>query len=108
VIQNNSLYPALPAQPETIQSALSLGTMIAFQTNRAAASVKLRRNRGWSSRFASHDGLSTGFDTAGGDPFKYFRRLHVGATAWNVFAQMGFNPYYVQPVQARRRPTSHQ
>ncbi|HEX7587611.1 MAG TPA: hypothetical protein VF478_04785, partial [Anaerolineae bacterium] len=33
VIQNNSLYPDLPAQPETIQSAQSLGTMIAFQTN---------------------------------------------------------------------------
>jgi hypothetical protein len=42
-----------------------------------------------------HDGLSTGFSTAGGDPFKYFRRLHVGATAWNVFGQLGFNPYYL-------------
>jgi hypothetical protein len=38
--------------------------------------------------------LSTGFDTAGGDPFKYYSRLHVGATAWAaVFAQLGFNPY---------------
>jgi hypothetical protein len=36
---------------------------------------------------ASHDGLSTGFD------FKYFRRLHIGATSWNVFAQLRFNPY---------------
>lgn len=43
---------------------------------------------------SSHDALSTGFQTAGGDPFKYFRRLHVGATAWNVFAQLGLNPYY--------------
>ncbi len=33
VIQNNSLYPDIPAESETIQSALSLGTMIAFQTN---------------------------------------------------------------------------
>ncbi len=33
VIQNNSLYPDSPAQPETVQSAQSLGTMIAFQTN---------------------------------------------------------------------------
>jgi hypothetical protein len=37
---------------------------------------------------ASHDAVSTGFD------FKLFRRLHVGATAWRVFAQLGFNPYY--------------
>ena len=33
VIQNNSLYVNEPAQTETIQSAESLGTMIAFQTN---------------------------------------------------------------------------
>lgn len=34
------------------------------------------------------DGLSTGFG------FKYFRRQHIGATAWNVFAQERFNPFY--------------
>ncbi len=33
VIQNNSLYVNEPAQDETIQSAQSLGTLIAFQTN---------------------------------------------------------------------------
>jgi hypothetical protein len=37
---------------------------------------------------ASHDGLSSGFG------FFFFRRLHVGATAWNVFAQLRFNPFY--------------
>lgn len=44
---------------------------------------------------ASHDGLSTGFLTAGNQPFKYFRRLHTGATSWNVFAQLEINPYYL-------------
>ena len=38
---------------------------------------------------ASRDGLTTGFG------FFYFRRLHIGATAWNVFAQKGVNPYYL-------------
>ncbi len=38
---------------------------------------------------ASHDGVSTGFEQ-----FKYFRSLHIGATAWLAFAQSGFNPYY--------------
>ena len=33
VIQNNSLYPDVPAQSETVQAVQSLGTMIAFQTN---------------------------------------------------------------------------
>ena len=36
----------------------------------------------------SHDGISTGFD------FTVLKRLHVGATAWNVFAQLGWNPYW--------------
>lgn len=37
---------------------------------------------------ACHDTVSTGFG------FKLFRRLHVAATSWNVFAQLQFNPYY--------------
>jgi hypothetical protein len=43
---------------------------------------------------ALHDGLTTGFQTPRGDPFLYHNRLHTGATAWGVFAQLGFNPYY--------------
>ncbi len=42
---------------------------------------------------ACHDGISTGFG------FKLFRRLHVGATAWHIFAQLKFNPYYQQYVE---------
>jgi hypothetical protein len=34
------------------------------------------------------DGISTGFG------FVLMQRLHIGATAWNVFAQLKFNPYY--------------
>jgi hypothetical protein len=41
---------------------------------------------------ASHDGVSSGFD------FVLFRRLHIGATAWNVFAQLGYNPFYARLV----------
>ena len=37
VIQNNSLYPGVPAQPATIGFAQSLGTLIAFQTNEDVA-----------------------------------------------------------------------
>jgi hypothetical protein len=47
-----------------------------------------------------HDELSTGFDpppdpVTGKKIFHYHRRLHVGATAWNVFAQLRVNPYYL-------------
>jgi hypothetical protein len=37
---------------------------------------------------ASHDGVTSGFN------FVLFRRTHVGATSWNLFAQKGFNPFY--------------
>ncbi|MEN6425145.1 MAG: hypothetical protein ABFE13_07270 [Phycisphaerales bacterium] len=37
---------------------------------------------------ASHDGVTTGFG------WEYFSRLHVGATAWYAFAEMGYNPFW--------------
>jgi len=37
---------------------------------------------------ASHDDISTGFD------WEYFSRLHVGATAWYLFAGQSYNPYW--------------
>ncbi len=37
---------------------------------------------------ATVDGLTTGFG------FRYFMRQHIATAAWNVFAQLGFNPYY--------------
>ena len=37
---------------------------------------------------ASHDEVSTGFS------WNYSARLHVGATAWLVFAELGYNPYW--------------
>jgi hypothetical protein len=42
---------------------------------------------------ASREGLTTGFG------FSYFRRRHVGATAWDVFAQRVWNPFYALPVR---------
>ncbi len=50
---------------------------------------------------ACHDGVSTGFG------FKVFRRLHVGATSWNVFAQLKFNPFY-QGLIPPGKPTTIQ
>jgi hypothetical protein len=41
---------------------------------------------------ASRDGLTTGFG------FEYFRVLHIGATAFHVMAQLGYNPYYQEVV----------
>jgi hypothetical protein len=37
---------------------------------------------------ACHDGVSTGFN------WKYFNRLHIGATSWYIFAELGYNPYW--------------
>jgi hypothetical protein len=50
---------------------------------------------------ASRDGLTTGFTHAWG-PWTYYRRPHVGATAWFVLASLGYNPYWGGPVAAAR------
>lgn len=41
---------------------------------------------------AERDRLTTGFFLPSGEPWYYFRRLHVGATAWLVLAELGANP----------------
>ena len=38
---------------------------------------------------ADHHHLTTGFS------WEYHNRLHVGATSWYIFAQLGVNPYYI-------------
>lgn len=42
---------------------------------------------------ASRDRLTTGFFLATGEPWYYHRRLHVGATAWLVLAELAVNPF---------------
>jgi hypothetical protein len=39
--------------------------------------------------------LTTGFILPEGYPWLYYRRLHVGATAWTVLAQKGVNPFWI-------------
>lgn len=43
----------------------------------------------------NQDGLTTGFSLPNGEPWLYFNRLHVGATAWTVLAQKGVNPFWL-------------
>jgi hypothetical protein len=44
-------------------------------------------------RSADRDGVTTGFMASGTDqPWLYNKRVHIGATAWLAFAQMGINP----------------
>jgi hypothetical protein len=42
----------------------------------------------------NRDGLTTGFSLPTGEPWFYFHRLHVGATAWMVLAEKGVNPFW--------------
>ena len=55
---------------------------------RAAQQLPAPIGNGLGTVAAVRDGMSTGFG------FKLFRRLHLGATAWNVLAQLRGNPYY--------------
>ena len=42
----------------------------------------------------NRDGLTTGFALPTGEPWFYFNRLHLGATAWMVLAEKGVNPFW--------------
>ncbi|MBW4577271.1 MAG: hypothetical protein KME08_18525 [Aphanothece sp. CMT-3BRIN-NPC111] len=44
---------------------------------------------------ADRDKLTTGFSAAGSQPWFYFHRLHVGATAWFVLAEKKVNPFWL-------------
>lgn len=49
---------------------------------------------------ASHDGVTTGFlQLNGKDPLLLFARLHIAATGWHIFAELGVNPYYLFPAE---------
>ncbi|MBI4268188.1 MAG: PGF-pre-PGF domain-containing protein, partial [Chloroflexi bacterium] len=43
---------------------------------------------------ANTDGLTTGFKLPDGQLWRYYKRSHIGATAWLVLAQTGFNPFW--------------
>jgi hypothetical protein len=44
---------------------------------------------------ASRDGLTTGFDLPDGQPWLYYRRVHVAATAWLILAAARENPFWL-------------
>ena len=45
---------------------------------------------------ASRDGVTTGFD------WVYNARLHIGTTAWFIFAELGYNPYWNIKTKAHK------
>lgn len=55
---------------------------------------------------ACHDKVPTGFTSAcespeypnGQCPFYYYNRLHIGATAWYIFAERQYNPFWQTPT----------
>lgn len=44
---------------------------------------------------ASRDALSTGFHQQDGTPWLYYKRLHIAATSWMVFAENSVNPFWL-------------
>jgi len=51
---------------------------------------------------AASDSLPTGFHLANGSSWLYYRRPHIGATAWYLFAELGWNPYWGRPVDRKK------
>lgn len=52
------------------------------------AQTTANHNNGKGIVAACHDGVSTGLN------WVYLNRLHIGATAWYILAELGYNPYY--------------
>jgi hypothetical protein len=50
---------------------------------------------------SSRDGLPTGFEKSWGE-WVYYKRRHVGASAWFLFASLGWNPYWSEPARLAR------
>jgi hypothetical protein len=59
-----------------------------YRTELATAQVTPPTGDGFGIAAATVDGLTSGFG------FEYFRRFHIAVAGWNVFAQLGVNPYY--------------
>ncbi|MBM4285500.1 MAG: hypothetical protein FJ128_09660 [Deltaproteobacteria bacterium] len=49
---------------------------------------------------ASKDGLTTGFDLTDGSPWLYYRRSHIAAAGWQIFAENCYNPFWQAPKRA--------
>lgn len=76
----------------TRQDAKANATMNATQAGRSPAGALYAANI---------DGLSTGYYSAPNLPWVYYRREHVGTTAWGTLAQSEVNPFWwsVAPVR---------
>ncbi len=47
---------------------------------------------------------ASGDGTTGGPDWEYFDRLHIGATAWYIFAEIGYNPYWGTSIDTAQIP----
>ena len=116
VIQNNSLYAGVAAQPETVHSAQSLGTMIAFQTNlvlgpQGGASCRDRKSNGNACESSQDflDLLNTGIYAAPGTPL---RAQYIEVFAPNVIAfpeaiEKAHDELFAPPSVAPPNPKIH-
>lgn len=56
------------------------------------------RNNGKGLVATNRDKVTTGFDLPTGGDWYYYNRLHIGATAWFVFSEQKWNPYWGLPA----------
>jgi len=72
---------------------------------REHGTVKDRNGSAGAIYAADRDGLTTGFwkrwaQNQKEQPWVYYRRPHLGATCWYIFAELGWNPYWGERVRA--------
>jgi hypothetical protein len=59
------------------------------------AALRLAQNPAGGVYASSRNGLTTGFNVALGQPWLYYRRVHIAPTAWLVLAAERANPFWI-------------
>jgi hypothetical protein len=82
---------------------MQLAFQLLGETNQAKATLSLLQDDGIDKTsgglFATEPKeLATGYDKVWG-MWQYYRRPHIGATCWYLFAERGWNPYWGAPVR---------
>lgn len=75
-----------------------IANVLKYQGELREAQTYAPRNNGQGIVSTVHDQLTTGFDRSTGEPWYYYNRLHIGATAWFIFSEQRWNPYWGIPA----------
>jgi hypothetical protein len=91
-------WPLYYFSSDTTRSS-AYANALKYQGELRKAQIYAPRNNGKGIVSTVHDKLTTGFNLPTGGPWYYYNRLHIGATAWFIFSEQQWNPYWGIPAK---------